>query len=175
MDFLDSGLHSAILSSLAANLASSSAHDDLGLLTASFSSVEPVTNGAINGLLSRLVSDNVDESEEPIVRYFTATDRRGADARRQTAQQANAIIAFAEYSAVSEPETGNLIRVVSMLHALPKWAIEPSVGAQGVSALYVEDRDIDDFSNRFIRLRCFRSRRLRPRLFRSYSVQTRSR
>ena len=68
MDFLDSGLHSSILSSLAANLASSSTQDDLGLLTASFSSVEPVTNGAINGLLARLVSDNVDANEEPIVR-----------------------------------------------------------------------------------------------------------
>lgn len=56
MDSLDSCLHQQILSGLAANLASTSAHDDLSLLTDSFASVEPVTNGVVNGILSRLGS-----------------------------------------------------------------------------------------------------------------------
>ena len=60
MDFLDSSLHASILSSLAANLASSSEQDDLALLTSQFSSLAPVTNGAINGVLARLVDDGVE-------------------------------------------------------------------------------------------------------------------
>ena len=68
-DSLDFNLHSAILSSLAANLASSSTQDDLSLLTDSFSSREPVTNGLVNGVLSRLGLDEgaSAQHEDPIV------------------------------------------------------------------------------------------------------------
>jgi hypothetical protein len=69
-DSLDFNLHSAILSSLAANLASSSTQDDLSLLTDSFSTREPVTNGLVNGVLARLGLDQAasTQQEEPIVR-----------------------------------------------------------------------------------------------------------
>jgi len=55
-DWLDCDLHSSILSSLAANLASTSSHDDLDLLTNSFASRQaaPVTNGTITNLVNRL-------------------------------------------------------------------------------------------------------------------------
>lgn len=52
---LNRNLHQSILGALAANLASTSDHDDVALLTDQFASVvQPVTNGAVNGVLARL-------------------------------------------------------------------------------------------------------------------------
>lgn len=116
MDFLDSSLHASILSSLAANLASSSEQDDLALLTSQFSSLAPVTNGAINGVLARLVDSDGAASTQSI-----------------TAQQADGIIAFAEYAAVSAPALANLERVLAMLPGVPTWEIEASLGMHGAS------------------------------------------
>lgn len=67
-----SNLHQSILGALAANLASSSNQDDLSLLTDSFSSLEPVTNGVVNGVLSRLGATSIDEpAAELIVRIVS--------------------------------------------------------------------------------------------------------
>ncbi|KAK4703422.1 phosphatidylinositol 4-kinase A, partial [Phenoliferia sp. Uapishka_3] len=115
MDSLDSCLHQSILSALASNLASTSTHDDLGLLTESFASVEPVTNGVVNGILARL-----DES------------LNGAEEGREfvTLQQAESIIAFAEYAGSSEPSSSNQGRIIALLQALPGWEVEASLGLQ---------------------------------------------
>ncbi|KAL8284182.1 hypothetical protein RQP46_004931 [Phenoliferia psychrophenolica] len=115
MDSLDSCLHASILSSLAANLASTSSHDDLGLLTDSFAAVEPVTNGVVNGILSRL-----------------GTQANGDDAALEfiTLQQAESIIAFAEYSASAGPSDANLARVLALLQAVPSWEVEAAWGVQ---------------------------------------------
>lgn len=68
MDYLDSNLHASILSSLAANLASSSSQDDLGLLTSTFDAITPVSNGAIHSVLQRLeVNGNGSQSETEMV------------------------------------------------------------------------------------------------------------
>lgn len=70
MDYLDSNLHQSILSALASNLASSSTQDDVELLTDSFANLEPVSNGMINSVLSRLNSDGTTELQyHEIVRF----------------------------------------------------------------------------------------------------------
>lgn len=71
-DCLDNNLHLSILSALAANLASSSTQDDLGLLTDSFSDLEPVTNATVNGVLSRLSTSSVEaHGSEFVVRALS--------------------------------------------------------------------------------------------------------
>jgi hypothetical protein len=65
MDSLDSNLHSLILGSLAANLASSSTQDDLELLTDSFASLEPINGNTLNSVLARL-NDNENGSILPL-------------------------------------------------------------------------------------------------------------
>lgn len=70
MDYLDSTLHASILSSLAANLASSSSQDDLSLLTSTFSALLPATNGAINSVLSRLEINGNSEHLVQIVSFI---------------------------------------------------------------------------------------------------------
>ncbi|ORY78396.1 hypothetical protein BCR35DRAFT_304996 [Leucosporidium creatinivorum] len=114
MDFLDSNLHQSILGALAANLASSSTQDDLSLLTESFSSLEPVTNGVVNGVLARLGAPTTDEpAADPI-----------------TVQQVESIIAFSEYATNAEPSPAHHGRLLQLLRDAPTWDVEPALGLQ---------------------------------------------
>ncbi|KAM0756315.1 hypothetical protein T439DRAFT_296348 [Meredithblackwellia eburnea MCA 4105] len=116
MDFLDQSLHKDILTALASNLASTSQQDDLGLLTDSFASLEPVTNGAVNGILSRLAAPL--NGAQPSTTFITQ-------------QQAESILAFAQYAASSKPPLdANLSRVVELLRTLPQWEVEVPLGIQ---------------------------------------------
>ncbi|KDE03986.1 hypothetical protein MVLG_05555 [Microbotryum lychnidis-dioicae p1A1 Lamole] len=116
MDYLDSNLHSAILSSLAANLASSSTHDDVHLLTESFAGIQPVTNGVIGGVLNRINGDS-----------HTAS---GGAHTLITLSQVDGIIAFCDYAAKAPAKSDNLNRLLVLLQGAPNWQLEAAVGVQ---------------------------------------------
>jgi hypothetical protein len=59
----------------------------------------------------------------------------------QTTQQAEGIIAFAEFSAQSLPSQANLDRILALLSSVPTWEIEASLGLRGkLRMLYVSRR-----------------------------------
>lgn len=126
------------MGALAANLASSSSQDDLSLLTDSFSTLQPVTNGLVNGVLSRLGASTSQSAAEPIVRPSPLERQHGrADlwCFPQTTQQVNSIIAFSQYAIESTPAAGNHQRLLDLLRCAPAWDIESSLGLQGEPAL----------------------------------------
>ncbi|BGO97504.1 Phosphatidylinositol 4-kinase STT4 [Rhodotorula toruloides] len=113
MDYLDGNLHQSLLTALAANLASTSEQDDLALLTTSFSSLEPVSNTAIHGVLSRM-NGAYGAGEGELV----------------TNDQLEGMIAFAEYSSSAEHNQAQAGQVVKLLQGIPRWSLEPALGVQ---------------------------------------------
>ncbi|GEM09474.1 phosphatidylinositol 4-kinase [Rhodotorula toruloides] len=113
MDYLDGNLHQSLLTALAANLASTSDQDDLALLTTSFSSLEPISNKAVNGVLSRM-NGSSGAGEGELV----------------TNDQLEGMIAFAEYSSKAEPNQVQASQVAKLLQGIPRWSLEPALGVQ---------------------------------------------
>lgn len=52
----------------------------------------------------------------------------------QTHQQAESIIAFAEFAGTAGPSNGTLDRVLALLEGVPTWEVEASLGVQGARA-----------------------------------------
>ncbi|GAA5978734.1 hypothetical protein JCM10908_004462 [Rhodotorula pacifica] len=123
MDFLDSNLHESVLTALAANLASTSQHDDLALLTASFDSVLPSKRSQVNDVLARVNGDSNDAEEEVI-----------------TNEQLESIIATASYSAAAPGDAAAKSRILGLLDEIPYWSIETALGPQGSYDVAPADR-----------------------------------
>ncbi|GAA5845618.1 hypothetical protein JCM9279_006050 [Rhodotorula babjevae] len=113
MDSLDGNLHQELLSALAANLASTSAHDDVALLAASFDAVNPATTHAVNGIAARLNGDAHDHEGDLL-----------------TLDQLEGMVAFAQYTAAANYDRTHLDQVVALLDAVPRWSLESALGIQ---------------------------------------------
>ncbi|GAA5914470.1 hypothetical protein JCM8208_004460 [Rhodotorula glutinis] len=123
MDSLDGNLHQELLSALAANLASTSAHDDVALLAASFDAVNPATTHAVNGIAARLNGDAHDHEGDLL-----------------TLDQLEGMVAFAQYTAEAKYDRAHLDQVVALLDAVPRWHLEPALGIQSSHDLAPADQ-----------------------------------
>ncbi|GAA6057472.1 hypothetical protein JCM3770_000778 [Rhodotorula araucariae] len=122
MDALDGNLHQELLTALAANLASASAHDDVALLAASFDAVNPATTHAVNGIAARLTAEPHDDDRDSLA-----------------AEQLEGMVAFAQYTAAASFERAHLDQVLSLLDALPRWSLEPALGLHASSEVAPAD------------------------------------
>ncbi|KAG0655552.1 phosphatidylinositol-4- kinase [Rhodotorula mucilaginosa] len=125
MDFLDSNLHEQVLTALAANLASTSQHDDLALLTASFDSVLPSKHSQVNEVLAR-VNGGAQEGEGEVI---------------LTNDQLESIIATASYVTAAPGDVAAKQRILDLVDQIPHWSsIEPALGPQGSYDVAPADR-----------------------------------
>ncbi|KAK4048808.1 phosphatidylinositol-4- kinase [Microbotryomycetes sp. JL201] len=118
MDYLDGALHQSILTALASNLASTSEHDDLALLTDTFSTVEPSTNKQVNGVLDRLTQP---ASALNGTRGLTSV----------TVPQVEGMISVAQFAQKSTASTEIVDQVVRLVRSSPLFEIEPALGLAG--------------------------------------------
>ncbi|GAA6000790.1 1-phosphatidylinositol 4-kinase STT4 [Rhodotorula paludigena] len=127
MDALDGSLHAQLLGALAANLASTSHHDDLALLTTAFDAHAPATTRQVNGVLARV------NGEHP-----AASDDEAA----LSPDQVDSIVAFAEYTTLApDPDTApHADRILALVRSLPHTSLEPALGLHGAQDCAPADR-----------------------------------